>query len=83
MKKSAVLAPALALLAGACMVGPDFERPETTKTTTYTAAADAPLPADQRLVQGGALDGNWWSAFRAPGLDSVVDQAISPISKRR
>jgi NodT family efflux transporter outer membrane factor (OMF) lipoprotein len=77
MKKSAVLALALALLAGACMVGPDFERPETTKTTTYTAAVDAPLPTDQRLVQGGALDGNWWSEFRAPGLDSVVDQAIA------
>src|ERR1700730_5208097 len=77
MKKSAVLALALALLAGACMVGPDFERPQTTKTTTYTAAVDAPLPADQRLVQGGALDGNWWSAFRAPDLDSVVDQAIA------
>ena len=59
------------------MVGPDFERPETTKTTTYAAAVDAPLPADQRLMQGGALNGNWWSEFRAPGLDSVVDQAIA------
>src|SRR5258707_8461987 len=77
MKKSAVFALALALLAGACIVGPDFERPETTKTTTYPAAGDAPLPADQRLVQGGALDGNWWSEFRASGLDSVVDQAIA------
>jgi NodT family efflux transporter outer membrane factor (OMF) lipoprotein len=77
MEKSAVLALALPLMAGACMVGPDFERPETTKTTTYAAAVDAPLPADQRLVQGGALNGNWWSEFRAPGLDSVVDQAIA------
>jgi len=77
MKKSAVFALALPLLAGACMVGPDFQRPETTRTTTYTAAVDAPLPADQRLVQGDALDGNWWSEFRAPGLDAVVDQAIA------
>ncbi|MEA2853412.1 MAG: hypothetical protein QOE02_3431, partial [Rhodospirillaceae bacterium] len=42
MKKFAVLALALPLLASACMVGPDFERPETTKTTTYPAAGDAP-----------------------------------------
>ena len=77
LEKSAVLALALPLLAGACMVGPDFERPETTKTTTYTATGDAPLPADQSLVRGGALDGNWWSEFRAPGLDSVVDLAIA------
>jgi outer membrane protein TolC len=77
MERSAVLALALALLAGACMVGPDFERPETTKTTTYTAAVDAPRPADQNLAQGGALDGNWWSEFRAPDLDSVVGLAIA------
>jgi NodT family efflux transporter outer membrane factor (OMF) lipoprotein len=77
MKKFAVLALALPLLASACMVGPDFERPETTKTTTYPAAGDAPLPADQNLVPGGALAGNWWSEFRASGLDSVVGLAIA------
>src|SRR5882757_9138421 len=77
MKKFTVLALALPLLASACMVGPDFERPETTKTTTYPAAGDAPLPADQNLVPGGALAGNWWSEFRASGLDSVVGLAIA------
>jgi NodT family efflux transporter outer membrane factor (OMF) lipoprotein len=75
IKPSAGLA--VALLAGACMVGPDFQRPEATKATTYTAAGDAPLPVDQHLVSEGEPEGGWWSTFGAPGLDSVVDLAIA------
>jgi NodT family efflux transporter outer membrane factor (OMF) lipoprotein len=77
MKKSFALALTLPVLVGACMVGPDFKPPETTKTPSYTAAGDAPLPADQQLVSGKTIAGNWWSEFQAPALDSVVTQALA------
>jgi NodT family efflux transporter outer membrane factor (OMF) lipoprotein len=77
IRTSAFFALALPLLAGACMVGPDFERPQTTTATSYAASGDAALPADQHLLPQDAGTPNWWTQFRAPGLDATVGQAIA------
>lgn len=77
MGKSAFPALALSLLVGACMVGPDFETPETRAPTNYAAATDAALPADQRLVANAKAAGGWWQEFGAPNLDAVVSQAVA------
>jgi NodT family efflux transporter outer membrane factor (OMF) lipoprotein len=77
MKKSAVFALTLPLLAGACLVGPDFQRPQTAQVSTYAAASDKPLPTDQQLVSTSASIGNWWSSFQAPQLDSVIALAMA------
>ena len=65
------LAPALALalMAGACAVGPDYQRPDLKLTAGYHAAAPAQpnaTPADL---------GAWWSAFNDPVLVRVVERA--------
>ena len=77
-----VLLPAA--LAG-CAVGPNFHRPPPPAASAYSAE---PTPSQtlavpgvaggqsQRLVQGGAMDAQWWRAFRSPALDAMVDEAL-------
>ena len=77
IKTSAGLALTLPLLAGACMVEPDFERPQTTTATSYAASGDAALPTGPRLVPEDAGTPSWWTQFRAPSLDATVGQAIA------
>lgn len=72
-----LIAAVLSLLPAACMVGPDFVRPDTKAAPTYAAATDAPLPADQRLAVGGAPKPDWWTDFGSPSLDTVVGLALS------
>ena len=64
------LAPALtfALLAGACAVGPDYQRPDLKLTAAYHASA---LAAPAVPVE---LDA-WWRAFNDPELVRVVERA--------
>lgn len=76
MRKFVSVSLALPLLVSGCLVGPDFQRPETTRATTYAAATDKPLPADQQLVPPNPA-ANWWSAFNAPQLDAVMTEALA------
>lgn len=77
MNKTPLIALPLALLLGACMVGPDFKTPETQAAPTYAASGDTPLPADQQLALGKKIEGDWWAAFRSPALDAVIKQALA------
>lgn len=72
------------VLAG-CAVGPDFSRPELSQDAGYSAT---PLPpsttaagivdggAAQRLVSGMDIPGQWWTLFRSPQLDALVQEAL-------
>ena len=85
--RSALLGAALiplALLPGACAVGPDFERPAAPVGADY---APTPLPATtvSANVQGGATQHfalgkdvpfDWWKMFHSPALDALVEQAF-------
>ncbi|WP_248746021.1 efflux transporter outer membrane subunit [Pseudomonas sp. MWU12-2037] len=83
-----VLAPAsvlcIALLTG-CAVGPDFTRPGVAKNAGYsqeklattTASADvADGGAAQKLVEGMDIPGQWWTLFRSPTLNALVEEAL-------
>jgi NodT family efflux transporter outer membrane factor (OMF) lipoprotein len=65
------------LLTGACMVGPNYDQPKTGANAGYSAAGDAPLPADQHLAVGKPIKNDWWTAFRSPKLDRVVERALA------
>jgi NodT family efflux transporter outer membrane factor (OMF) lipoprotein len=73
----------LVLIAG-CAVGPDFQRPSAPETAGYTqeslpaqtVAADVGGGAAQRVVQGLDIPGQWWTLFRSPALNALIEQAL-------
>ena len=70
-------------LAG-CTLGPDFVRPEvaadagySTHNLTITARADIDAGgAAQRLIAGMDIPGQWWTLFRSPELNALVEEAL-------
>jgi NodT family efflux transporter outer membrane factor (OMF) lipoprotein len=76
-------AGALVLIAG-CAVGPDFQRPGAPETAGYTqeplpaqtVAADVGGGAAQRVVQGLDIPGQWWTLFRSPALNALIEQSL-------
>ena len=72
-------------LAGCTVVGPDFMRPASPVVTGYTAeplptatvSADTPIAGDaQRFLQDTDVPGQWWTLFRSPLLDTLVEQSL-------
>ena len=70
-------------LAG-CTLGPDFLRPTPPGVTGYTAE---PLPPEtasadtiagdaQRFLQDTDVPGQWWTLFRSPALNNLVDLSL-------
>ena len=79
---------AAGLLCG-CAVGPDFVRPPGDSATRYLPE---PLPAEtvgasvewgepQRFIEGTDPPSRWWTLFRSPQLDRLVESALrdSPV----
>jgi NodT family efflux transporter outer membrane factor (OMF) lipoprotein len=68
----------------ACAVGPNFKRPTPPAAPGYgsaplqdqTAAADTAGGAAQRFVAGMDIPSQWWTLFRSPALDHLVEQAL-------
>ena len=79
------LAVALAALAGACAVGPDFLRPKAPEVKEYTpsalpaetAAAEVAGGAAQRFVRDQDIPGQWWTLFHCAPLNSLIEQALT------
>ncbi|WP_191488812.1 efflux transporter outer membrane subunit [Pseudomonas sp. FEN] len=74
----------IALLTG-CAVGPDFVRPSVAKNAGYwpeklattTASADVSTGGSaQKLVEGLDIPGQWWTLFRSPALNVLVEEAL-------
>lgn len=78
------LVAALALVAVAgCTAGPDFEppaRPEargyTPEPVAETAATDIAGGAAQRFSPSTGVPGRWWTLYRSPQLDALVEEAL-------
>jgi len=76
------VAMAMLLLSG-CTVGPDFERPAAIGSTHYDRQAEQALAGNgdptgtQHIRFGGAIEGDWWSAFGSAKLDSVMRRATT------
>jgi NodT family efflux transporter outer membrane factor (OMF) lipoprotein len=75
---------AVVAVLSACAVGPDFKRPAAPADAGYTPA---PLPGktDSASVHGGEAQQfaigrdirfDWWTVFKSPALDSLVQQAF-------
>lgn len=73
----------LGLLTG-CAVGPDFKRPATPDTPTYTATplpaqtspAPTPLGESQHFVEGGWVNPQWWQELGSAKLNGLIDEAL-------
>jgi len=71
------------LLTG-CAVGPDFRRPATPDTATYTAtplpaqtpSTPAPLGEAQHFVAGGWVNPQWWQELGSVKLNGLIDEAL-------
>lgn len=59
-----------ALALAGCMVGPDYERPQTSLPTAYSDAA----PAD---VAPARIQADWWTLYDDPMLNSLLATALS------
>jgi NodT family efflux transporter outer membrane factor (OMF) lipoprotein len=76
---------ALCLILAGCAVGPDFQRPAPPSVERYTpeplagesAAAQTPGGAMQRFVQDMDIPGQWWTLFRSPELNSLVERSLT------
>jgi NodT family efflux transporter outer membrane factor (OMF) lipoprotein len=78
---SIVLALA-AVVASGCAVGPNFKRPPSPPVKDYLPE---PLPAHteagaggdaQRFVEGMNTPAQWWTLFKSPALDALIEQAF-------
>ncbi|WP_395607443.1 efflux transporter outer membrane subunit [Pseudomonas sp. B22129] len=75
---------ALCLALTGCTVGPDFVRPDVPANADYskeklttTASADITTGgAAQQLIAGMDIPGQWWTLFRSPSLNALVDEAL-------
>ena len=59
-----------ALALAGCMVGPDYERPQTSLPTTYSGAP--PASAAPTRIQA-----DWWTLYDDPMLNSLLATALS------
>jgi NodT family efflux transporter outer membrane factor (OMF) lipoprotein len=75
--------PALLAFCG-CAVGPDFKAPAappvdriTARPLAHeTAAADTPGGGGQVFVAGGGVSADWWTLFRSPVLNRLIEDAL-------
>jgi outer membrane protein, multidrug efflux system len=67
------LVTALALALAGCMVGPDYQRPQTTLPTIY---ADAPA-AEAKSAATPTIRADWWTLYDDRTLDGLVATALS------
>jgi multidrug efflux system outer membrane protein len=73
---SALAAASLATLLAGCVMGPNFTRPGTTPPAAWNAMTPAPADVPSKPV-ARAYDGRlWWSVFKDPILDGLVDDAM-------
>jgi NodT family efflux transporter outer membrane factor (OMF) lipoprotein len=85
VKRTACLsALSLALAAGGCAVGPDFQRPAAPTDTGYTpqplatqtAAVNMRGGAAQHFVPAQDIPGEWWALYHSQPLNHLIDQSL-------
>jgi len=77
-------AGALIVAVSACAVGPDFKRPTPPTAADYgsapmhgeTAAAEGAAGSAQRFLADMDIPSQWWTLFRSPQLDRLVEQSL-------
>src|SRR5712675_695302 len=78
--------PAAALLLSACAVGPNYKQPPAPETSGFvpagalpSATASAPVAGGnpQRFVDGLDIPGQWWSLFKSPELNALIERGLA------
>lgn len=72
------------LLVAGCAAGPDYKPPAVPRVSEYTrsqlpaATTAAPVAVGdaQKFLADGNLDARWWTYFKSPQLDSLVEQSL-------
>jgi NodT family efflux transporter outer membrane factor (OMF) lipoprotein len=79
-----LIAAALSVAVSACAVGPNFKRPAPPDASAFgsasksqTTAAESADGEAQRFLSGMDIPSQWWTVFRAPNLDRLVEQALT------
>jgi NodT family efflux transporter outer membrane factor (OMF) lipoprotein len=81
----ALLTLALALALAGCAAGPDYKRPTGPEVAGYTAtpvavrteSAAVRLGEAQRLVDGMAVDAQWWRNLKSAKLNALIESALT------
>jgi NodT family efflux transporter outer membrane factor (OMF) lipoprotein len=84
MMSSRLAVGALVASLTACAVGPNFKRPSPPTTSGYGSApmqgeantAGSTDSSTQRFVAGMDIPSQWWTLFKSPQLDRLVEQAL-------
>src|SRR6202789_302424 len=77
---------ALAFKLAGCAVGPDFKKPAAPAHAGYTPAGSAAASATasapgaggeaQHFVDGLDIPGQWWTLFKSPDLNALIERAL-------
>ncbi|MES1941269.1 NodT family RND efflux system outer membrane lipoprotein [Salinisphaera sp. T5B8] len=68
------------LLLGGCVVGPDYERPDTPGDQAYTVAPDTAPTASgeaQMFERAGEVRADWYRVFGSDKLDRLIENALA------
>jgi NodT family efflux transporter outer membrane factor (OMF) lipoprotein len=76
-----IVAFVINLLSSGCTLGPDFQRPATPNVKAYTNKQTAlqitsASNATQTLTLGKDIPGLWWTLFRSPPLNALIEQGL-------
>lgn len=69
------LAVAAVLPLAACMVGPDFERPEAPLLDSWSKGANLPIDRTTGLTTRSAAAAPWWTLFNDTTLNTLIEEA--------
>lgn len=74
-RRAAAACLAALALAGCTVVGPDYRRPEQALPERFVDV----MPSDAAVAgaPGAALPVDWWTLYRDPALDALVDAALA------
>jgi len=78
------LAAACLLVIAGCAAGPDYVRPTASTANGYSSAplptqtSSAPVQggASQQFVAGQDIPAQWWTLFRSPALNALIEHAL-------
>jgi NodT family efflux transporter outer membrane factor (OMF) lipoprotein len=84
LRLAAITGTLMTMLFSGCALGPDFTRPASPDTKSYTTdnqsnritTASSKSGAAQSLALGKEIQGQWWTLFRSPPLTKLIEQAM-------
>jgi NodT family efflux transporter outer membrane factor (OMF) lipoprotein len=65
------------LLSSCAAVGPDFQTPAPPTVTSFLHGRGSDRVPGRTVVRGAEIPAEWWSLFRSPALDRLVQDGIT------